>query len=119
MAKANDEILVFIMVESRQAVENLDAILDVGGIDGVFIGPNDLALSYGMPASSTPQGEVGEAIQFVRKKVADRGLMTGIYCLDGEMCKQRIQQGFQLVNPGADLMMLQGAFKAHLAAARS
>ena len=118
MEKANDEILVFVMIESRQAVENLDAILDVKGIDGVFIGPNDLALSYGMKASSDPQGEVGEIIQKIRAASAARNLASGIYCVDGDMCKKRIDQGFQLVNPGADLMMLQGAFQAHLQAAR-
>src|SRR5690606_31321359 len=47
MDHANDEILVFVMIESKQAVDNLDAILDVPGIDGVFIGPNDLGMSYG------------------------------------------------------------------------
>lgn len=43
MAEANDELCLLIQVESRTALENLDAILEVDGIDGVFIGPADLS----------------------------------------------------------------------------
>ncbi len=45
MAEANDELCLLIQVESRTALENLDAILEVDGIDGVFIGPADLSAS--------------------------------------------------------------------------
>lgn len=48
MAEANDELCLLIQVESRTALENLDAILEVDGIDGVFIGPADLRLA-GLP----------------------------------------------------------------------
>lgn len=49
MAEANDELCLLIQVESRTALENLDAILEVDGIDGVFIGPADLSASLGYP----------------------------------------------------------------------
>ncbi|NYT76961.1 2,4-dihydroxyhept-2-ene-1,7-dioic acid aldolase [Alcaligenaceae bacterium] len=106
---ANDEILVFIMIESKQAVENLDEILSVPGIDGVFIGPNDLSISYGGGIGNDPQGEAGEAIETIRKKAADRGIATGIYCGDGDMCAMRIKQGFQMVNPASDAVLLKNA----------
>ncbi len=47
MAEANDELCLLIQVESRTALENTDAILEVDGIDGVFIGPADLSASLG------------------------------------------------------------------------
>jgi 2-dehydro-3-deoxy-L-rhamnonate aldolase len=47
MAEANDELCLLIQVESKTALENLDAILEVEGIDGVFIGPADLSASTG------------------------------------------------------------------------
>jgi 2-dehydro-3-deoxy-L-rhamnonate aldolase len=59
MAEANDELCLLIQVESRTALENLDAILEVEGIDGVFIGPADLSASLGtrtMPAILTCSG---------------------------------------------------------------
>ncbi|WP_041682751.1 HpcH/HpaI aldolase/citrate lyase family protein [Pusillimonas sp. T7-7] len=111
---ANDEILVFIMIESKQAVDNLDEILSVPGIDGVFIGPNDLSLSYGGSVDCNPQGEVANIIEMVRKKAVAYGLATGIYCADGDMCQIRIKQGFQLVNPGNDAGILKSAFEAHI-----
>ncbi|NYT84815.1 HpcH/HpaI aldolase family protein [Pollutimonas harenae] len=113
-AHANDEILIFIMIESKQAVENLDEILDVPGVDGVFIGPNDLSLSYGGGVGCNPQGEVSDIIDMIRTKTAARGLATGIYCADGVMCQMRIHQGFQLVNPGNDAGVLKSAFEVQL-----
>lgn len=58
MAEANDELCLLIQVESRTALENLDAILEVDGIDGVFIGPADLSASLGwtMPVTLTCSG---------------------------------------------------------------
>ncbi|MEN8256138.1 MAG: aldolase/citrate lyase family protein, partial [Verrucomicrobiota bacterium] len=46
---ANDDIAVVVMIESREAVENIDGILEVDGVDGVFIGPYDMSGSYGIP----------------------------------------------------------------------
>jgi len=51
-ATANDAIAVVVMIESRQGVENIDAILAVEGVDGVFIGPYDLSGSYGVPGQT-------------------------------------------------------------------
>ncbi|NYT23610.1 2,4-dihydroxyhept-2-ene-1,7-dioic acid aldolase [Alcaligenaceae bacterium] len=104
---ANDEILVFVMIESRAAVENLDAILDVKGIDGVYVGPNDLSLSYGEGPGSFPEGRVAEIIETIRAAARARGLATGIFCADGEMASQRLEQGFQLVTPGNDAGILK------------
>ena len=109
-AHANEEILVLIMIESRLAVSNLDKILDVKGIDGVFIGPNDLSLSYGGGPGCDPQGEAAEAMETIRQKAADRGLATGIFCSDIDMCHRRIEQGFQLVNAANDGAMLKNGY---------
>jgi len=113
---ANDEILIFIMIESRKAVENLDNILDVKGIDGIFIGPNDLSLSFGGGVGADPQGELPAIIESIRKKAAERHLFTGIYSSDGKMARGRANQGFQLVNPGNDSGLLKNACEVQLAA---
>ena len=113
--RANDEILVFVMIESRRAVENLDSILGVEGIDGVFIGPNDLSLSFGGPPGSDPQGELPQIIETIRKKAVKRHLATGIFCADGKMARRRAEQGFLMVTPGNDAGILKEACKAQLA----
>lgn len=115
---ANDEILVFIMIESKQAVGNLDAILDVPGIDGVFVGPNDLSLTYGGGVGCNPQGEIGEVVEKIRANAAARGLFTGTYCVDGEMSDMRIKQGFNMVNPGSDASTLKSACEANVSTIR-
>lgn len=112
---ANDEILVFVMIESRRAVQNLDSIMSVEGIDGIFIGPNDLSLSFGGPPGSDPQGEVAEVIEMVRRKATERRLATGIFCADGKMARRRAGQGFQMVTPGNDVGILKDACRAQLA----
>lgn len=106
---ANDEVLVFVMIESKEAVQNLESILDVQGIDGVYIGPNDLNLTYGGGPGSYPQGEVGDIIESIRLKAAERSLFTGIFCADGEMARKRLEQGFRLVTPGNDAGILKSA----------
>ncbi|WP_241082030.1 HpcH/HpaI aldolase family protein [Achromobacter xylosoxidans] len=116
---ANDEILVFVMIESKTAVANLDRILDVPGIDGVFVGPNDLSLTYGGPVGCEPGGEVGEIVEHIRAAASSRGYFTGIYCTDGEMVNRRIKQGFQLVNPGNDSSLLKNACNEQIAIVRS
>lgn len=117
-AHADREMLAFVMIESKEAVRNLDAILDVPGIDGIFIGPNDLNLDYTGTVSAEPHGEVGAIIEDVRAKAAAKGLFTGIYCLDGQMAATRIKQGFQLVNPGSDASAMKSAYKASLSSLR-
>lgn len=111
---ANEEILVFVMIESRQAVDNLDEILSVKGIDGIFIGPNDLSLSFGGGPGCEPQGEAGAAIETILKKAADRGLFSGIFCSDTDMCRRRMEQGFQLVNAANDAALLKGGYVAQV-----
>jgi 4-hydroxy-2-oxoheptanedioate aldolase len=117
-AHANEEILVFVMIESRQAVENLDEILSVKGIDGVFIGPNDLSLSYGGGVGCEPQGEVADVIESIRLKAVERNLIAGIFCADGDMTRRRIEQGFQFVNPGSDVSVLKSGLVAQLGKVR-
>jgi 4-hydroxy-2-oxoheptanedioate aldolase len=113
-AHANNEVLVFVMIESREAVRNLDSILSVPGIDGIYIGPNDLSLSYCGQPSSDPQGEVADVIEFIRSHAEQRQMLTGIFCSDGAMARRRIDQGFQLVTPGNDANILKSGYLQQL-----
>ena len=53
MKRANDEVVVVVMIETKEAVAAIDEILAVQGVDGVFIGPYDLSLSYGIPGKTS------------------------------------------------------------------
>jgi 4-hydroxy-2-oxoheptanedioate aldolase len=66
---ANDTIITLAMVETKEAVDNLDDILSVPGLDGIYVGPSDLAVSFGHPAGYDPRfPEVYEAIKHIAAK---------------------------------------------------
>src|SRR5262245_7803338 len=77
---ANDEVLVFAMVETREAVKNLDEIVSVEGLDGVYVGPSDLSLSMGKTPTLDPQDpEVLAAIKAICAGTRKRGKIAGVH----------------------------------------
>ncbi|MGI8553056.1 MAG: HpcH/HpaI aldolase family protein [Dehalococcoidia bacterium] len=92
---ANEEIAVILMIEHIEAVENAEAIMDVPGIDAIFIGPNDLAASMGLPLGldNTHPDHVA-AVRTVREAAKRRGIPLGIHCGTAEAVVQRIEEGF-------------------------
>jgi 4-hydroxy-2-oxoheptanedioate aldolase len=115
-AGANNEVLTLAMIETREGLDNLDAILAVPGLDGVYVGPNDLSLSLGNPPRSEPKDpEVVGAIQRIADRCRDKGLMAGIFCSGPEAAASRIGEGFTLVTPGNDVGLLSRAAKAAVA----
>ena len=58
-ATANDEVLVIPMIETQEAIDNIDAICEVPGISGIYVGPSDLGLSLGMAPQARPRGATG------------------------------------------------------------
>lgn len=78
LTRANNQILVLAAIETSQAVENLDEILTVPGLDGIFIGPMDLATSMGHPFDPT-QAAVQAAIAAIEQKALAAGTV-GKFC---------------------------------------
>jgi 4-hydroxy-2-oxoheptanedioate aldolase len=108
VANANSQILVAIQIETKQAVDNIDAILQVEGIDVVFVGPSDLHMSLGLPLKSwSDEPSFQAAIQTVKDACAKRGLPLGIYSRDAAGARKRIEEeGFRFVGIGSDAMAL-------------
>jgi 4-hydroxy-2-oxoheptanedioate aldolase len=97
-AKADEEILVVVMIEHVDAVEAADEILSVAGIDAVFIGPNDLLNSMGEPPSFDSQHKAFvDAVQHVLKTAQKQGVAAGMRTIDAEGARQRIAEGFQFI----------------------
>ena len=95
--KANEEVLLFAMVETRQAVNNLEEILSVKGIDGVYVGPSDLSLSLGKPPTLDPTDkEVLAAIETIVKTTRKHGLIAGVHTDGPKTALRRFEQGFQM-----------------------
>ena len=111
---ANTHVLALAMIESREALDALDAILDTPGLDGIYVGPNDLALSLGARPGAELAGPVSDAIARILAAALQRGLLAGIFCSDATLARQRLAEGFHLVTPGNDAGVLGQGCKVRL-----
>jgi 4-hydroxy-2-oxoheptanedioate aldolase len=117
---AQDFIATYAMIETAQALSNLDAILDVPEIDGVYIGPSDLGLSLGCKPTLMPEDKrVIDAIETIRSKVKAAGKTAGIHCGSGEMVRDVLDGGFDLATLLNDLRLFTNGVSADLAVARA
>ena len=118
-ATANDEILCIPMIETKQAVENLPAILDVEGIDAIYIGPSDLGFSYGLvPKLDRDEPEIMTIYDMFLAETAKRGIKAGIHCMAPAYAKRMTGLGFSMVTLGNDSGILLTAARAAVTAAR-
>jgi 4-hydroxy-2-oxoheptanedioate aldolase len=98
VAKANESLLAIVQIESRLAVENVDAIAKVEGLDMLYVGPSDLAFSMGRPPRlDTDDPEIVKAIDEILAAAKRAGLKSGIYCATVEYGKRMAAKGFDLV----------------------
>lgn len=115
---ANQEILTLAMIETREGLANLDAILATDGLDGVFIGPNDLSLTLTGSASAESQHpDMLAAVERVVSRCREQQKLAGIFCTSGDAARLRIEQGFQFVTPANDVMQLGRAARVAIAQA--
>lgn len=95
--KANDEVLTFAMIETRQAVENIDAIVSVPGLDGVYIGPSDLSLTLGLdPVADLEHPTLLAAIETIRLAVERAGKFSVMHCSPIDYALRMADKGFSL-----------------------
>jgi 4-hydroxy-2-oxoheptanedioate aldolase len=105
---ANAEVCLVIQIETRQGLENLDAILAVEGVDAVFIGPADLAASLGhLGESGHP--EVRAAIEDALRRIRASGKAAGVFVTDPELAAKYRGLGASFVAVGADTTLLRNA----------
>ena len=120
LLSANDNVKVCDQIESRRAVENIEDIAGVDGIDMLFIGPNDLAASMGYIAfehANTP--EVQEASAKVLRVGLEAGKYVGHFALSAEEAALRYRQGFHFVNCGADIVAVTAWMSGEMTKLRS
>lgn len=119
VATANRELLVWAMIESRQALEAVDEIAAVPGLDGLFVGPSDLAVSLGEPVGvPTPPQAVEDAWVRIREAAHQAGLYAGTFCADAAVAARLAGDGYDLVTPGNDATQLRGAATAAVSVVR-
>ncbi len=109
---ANETVLAIAMIETQEALDNLDQILSVPGLDGVYVGPSDLGLSLGgEPKPDQTDPKIVEAIEGILAAAKKHGVTAGIHCGAPAYARRMIDLGFQLVTILNDNMLLASAAK--------
>lgn len=106
-AKANDTVIPFAMIETKQALESLDDILSVEGLDAIYVGPADLSLTLGCtPKFDQEEKPVVEAIDYIIAKAKQHGVFAGIHNGTPEYAQRMIAKGFRFVTLGSDARLM-------------
>ena len=108
---AEQELCLIVQVESAKGYDNLEAILETEGVDGVFIGPSDLSASMGMlgqPRHPKMVERISAAIELIRK----RDKAAGVLALDSTRAQDYESKGANLIGVGVDVLLLRQAVNA-------
>jgi 4-hydroxy-2-oxoheptanedioate aldolase len=108
------EPLCFVMIETAEGLRNLDAIAATPGVDGLFVGPIDLALSLGLPPVMQMAPEVLSAIDEVVAACRKHGKISGSACLGVDNACALIERGVQYIAQGNDVGFIRRGAAAEL-----
>lgn len=113
----NREVLCLVQVETVTAVEHLAEIL-AAGVDGVYVGPNDLALSLGLPVSARDDTAITEILDNVVAACRASELIPAIHTTSGGAARAALERGFRMATVTSDAALLANAYERELAGAR-
>ena len=110
---ADDEILKLAMIETNEALQNLDEIMTTPNLDGIYIGPADLSLAIGQePKFDNPKGtKTYNEIMKILEKAKKHKLFAGVHNASPEYALEMIDAGFNLVTVGADQRFMSAGAK--------
>ena len=108
VAGANDAILPIAMIETKSALENLEQILRIDGLGGIYIGPVDLGMALGYPPG-LDRREPGfiEVVEHILAEAKRCGVPVGIHCGGPEYAKEMAKKGASLVTAGTDARFVE------------
>ena len=116
MQRANEQIVVMLIIETREAVENLEAIAAVPGVDALFLGPFDLCLSMGLNPLEMPLPEVDAVVERMLQIHRETGVAAGVGTGNPADLPTLREQGFTMIAYGPDYGLLADAARAGLSA---
>ena len=118
--QANGTVVRFAMIETAQALDNLDSILSVEGLDAIYIGPSDLSLSLGCkPVFDDVDPPVQQAIEHILARAKAHGVVAGIHNGRADTARARVALGFRFVTLGSDARLLASGSQDLLQAMRA
>ena len=111
---SDNEILKLAMIETKEALEKLEEILDTPNLDGIYIGPADLSLAVGEePGFDRPESTIAyKEILRILEAANKRNLLAGIHNGTAEYAQKMISKGFNLVTVGSDQRFMSSGAKA-------
>ncbi|QIN78583.1 hypothetical protein GBA65_08690 [Rubrobacter marinus] len=113
------EVVCLVMVEKREGLENVEEIAATDGVDGIYVGPADLALSLGLaPTLDVVEPAHAEAVARVKDACKNRGIAAGIHTASAEVSRRHARAGFDMITAGTDSTLLAEAARARLDAVR-
>jgi 4-hydroxy-2-oxoheptanedioate aldolase len=117
-AEANNRVAVIPMIETVEALSNLDDILAVPGLDAIYVGPADLSLSLGLPPGNNDgRPDFDDALDRIVGACRKAAVVAGIHA-SGALAERRVGQGFTLVTVASDLLAMRTRLAGELAEAR-
>lgn len=118
MHNSNEIVLLLPQCETREALENIEKIVNIEGIDGIFIGPFDLSISIGIPGQFD-KPEFRQAINKVLNACKEAGKLCMIFATSIEETREYMGQGFDAVANSIDTIMFKKIYKEMMEAIRS
>ena len=114
--RANDQIVVILILETREAVEELGEIAVVPGVDALYVGPFDLSLSFGLDPFGASSAELEALIRDAQSVCSESGAVLGVPVRTPDELRRRRAEGFALLGYGPDYLLLGDAARAGMAA---
>jgi 4-hydroxy-2-oxoheptanedioate aldolase len=120
VGEADDQVACVVMIETAEALEKLDEILSVPGVDAAYIGPSDLSLAIGLPprADNTDPTHLA-TVSRIREACVRHGVVPGIHCNSAAFVSDKIREGFKMVMLTSDSILINRGATAELGAVKS
>lgn len=116
-ANANEAVACIPMIETKAALDDLDAVLSVEGVDAVYVGPNDLSLALGQPPGSDNPPPYQDAYRRIAEGCAARGIAAGIHA-NAKLAAKHVETGYRMITVTTDLSVLSAGCGRDLRTAR-
>ena len=118
--EANEKIISFAMIETVEALENVEKIAATDGLTGIYIGPSDLSISMGFkPGLDRVEPEMIDAIKKIESACKDNDIKVGIHCLSPSYLKDKLSNGYDLATLASDVRIYAEGISNKMKEARS